>query len=122
MVKAFGCDPEKKSSILFTHPPINFLLAFYASITYSITKELNIMKNNKIKPGDTISILSSVGVELKKLGFHPQIYHSFWMRLTGTKQTAYCVWEDEESKQTYVTIDLCVEIPIQCCVKIQGEE
>ena len=34
--------------------------------------------------------------------------------IIGAEYEVYSIWEDKYSKQKYATVDLCVEIPLQC--------
>lgn len=72
-----------------------------------------------IQKGDRIRILPNLQEELNKLGFHPAEARAFAARFAGTIQTAHDVWP-ETDEQTYVTVDLCCEVPIQCCEPVQG--
>lgn len=69
-----------------------------------------------IERGNYIRIKDNLCEELEKLGF--EAYYIENMReLIGTKQKAFTIWEDTD-KQKYVSIDLCIEIPIQCLEKL----
>jgi len=67
-----------------------------------------------IQKGDHIRILPNLKEELIKLTFDPAEAKAFAARFVGTTQTAHQVWVDD-GVQTYVTVDLCCEVPIQCC-------
>lgn len=67
-----------------------------------------------IEVGDKIIIKDNLLDEIKRLDFADVLIKHF-KDLIGTKQTVHAIWNDEDQK--YVTIDLCVEIPIQCCEK-----
>lgn len=68
-----------------------------------------------INQNDKIIIKDNLIEELKRLEIEIA-NEEYYKNLVGTKQTAYCIWEDKfsDDKQKYVTIDLCLEIPIQC--------
>lgn len=71
-----------------------------------------------IKKGDKIKVKENVVSELLKLGFEESSAKSMSI-FENTKQTAYDVYEDEDNKgQFYVTVDLCCEIPVQCCERV----
>lgn len=72
-----------------------------------------------IQKGDHIRILPNLQEELNKLGFHPAEARAFAARFAGTIQIVYDVWH-ETDEQTYVTVELCCEVPIQCCEPVQG--
>lgn len=61
----------------------------------------------------TIRILENLPSVLTQLKFDQDAIDGS-RRFIGTEQTAHHVWKDSDG-QEYVTIDLCVEIPIQCC-------
>lgn len=66
-----------------------------------------------IKKGDKIKIDGSVAPQLVSLGFDPVQANSISNRWACCNTTAKAVWSDD--KQTWVTVDLCVEIPVECC-------
>ncbi len=66
-----------------------------------------------IKKGDRIYIDGTIAPAMVKLGFHPETANSIAKRWCATYATAREVWEDKDQK--YVTVDMCVEIPIECC-------
>lgn len=65
-----------------------------------------------IKNGDKIKVKNNVVSELLKLGFIETSAKSMSV-FENTEQTAYDVYED--NGQIYVTVELCCEIPLQCC-------
>lgn len=68
----------------------------------------------EIKKGDQAIVMANLEEELTALGFEePKILNHY----IGTKQKVFGVWEDEEENK-YATIDLCIEIPLQCLKKI----
>ncbi len=69
----------------------------------------------EITKGSTIRILPNLQEVMNQLGFDSATSRAFAARFSGTKQTAHAIWMDEDSGTTYVTVDLCREIPIQCC-------
>lgn len=57
-----------------------------------------------------VRILPNVTAELTELGFDdPHVLDA----LVGSEHNVLDVWFDGE--QGYLTVDLCVEIPEQCC-------
>lgn len=73
------------------------------------------MTDQSIKVNDLIKIKRNLMTEMVRLGFAPPVAQDFQDRYASTTQKAHAIWTEEVSKQTYVTIDLCCEIPIQCC-------
>lgn len=71
-----------------------------------------------ITKGQKIRINPNLQEELNKLGFDPGEARAFAARFAGTKQTAHDIWTGDEG-QRFVTIDLCCEVPIQCCDPIE---
>jgi hypothetical protein len=70
----------------------------------------------EIKEGGTIRIKDNLETELKRIGFDDHTCRVMHSHYAGTEQPVLDVWTDEEgSKETYVTIALCVEIPLACC-------
>ena len=65
-----------------------------------------------IKKGDKIKVKDNVVSELLKLGFDSGSAKSMIV-FENTEQTALDVYEDEGN--IYVTVELCCEIPLQCC-------
>jgi hypothetical protein len=49
------------------------------------------------------------------LGFSKGETKAFCKRFVGTKQTVYDLWTDKASSQEYATVELCCEVPVQCC-------
>lgn len=70
-----------------------------------------------IKKGDKIRVNNTLKDEMKKLDFNDDIITTFVNRFVNTEQTVYTVWYDDLG-QGYATIDMCCEIPLQCCDKI----
>ncbi len=70
----------------------------------------------EIKVGDTIVVKDNLAQRLQELGFEMDI-PDFCNKFVGTTQRAYAIWKDEDGKK-YVTIDMCVEIPIECVEKV----
>lgn len=70
-----------------------------------------------IKKGDLITIKPNVAEELRRMEFtSPDNLND----LIGTTQTAYDVYEADKDQfdgnsEWFVTIDLCVEVPIAAC-------
>jgi hypothetical protein len=69
-----------------------------------------------IEKGQKIRIKDNLRDILTELQFEQPTVERMAELFTGTEQTAHAIWKDEE--QEYVTIDLCCEIPIQCCEAI----
>jgi len=63
---------------------------------------------------DMIVIKDNLEEVMNKIGFDPEESKRFGKLYSGTMQTALTIWTDHDG-QEYVTIDLCVEIPLQCC-------
>jgi len=69
----------------------------------------------KIKKGDKIIILPNLVDVMHRLGFDEDAIERC-KSLIGTTHTVFAVWTDESIPPTdYVTVDLCVEIPSDCC-------
>jgi len=75
--------------------------------------------NKMIIKGDKIKVKDNVVSELLKLGFDSGSAKSMSV-FENTEQTAYDVYEDEGT--TYVTVEMCCEIPIQCCEALEKKE
>lgn len=57
-----------------------------------------------------VKIKDNIELELKKLGFiQPDVLNRF----IGTEQLVKAEWNNKG--QIYYTIDICVEVPKQCC-------
>ena len=65
-----------------------------------------------IKKGDKVKVKNNLVEELLKMGFDKSSAESMSI-FENTEQTAFSVYKD--AGEEYVTIDLCCEIPIQCC-------
>lgn len=70
-----------------------------------------------MKKGDKVIIKDNLDYHMKRLGYDNKLINDFVNRFVGTKQTVYDIWKDDN--ETYVTIDMCVEIPIECCEVIK---
>lgn len=69
-----------------------------------------------IKKGDRIKILPNLLGELRRLKFEaPEPFAHKW---GGVICTAHDLWTDADG-QVYVTVDLCCEVPIQCCEPVE---
>lgn len=77
------------------------------------------MENN-IQTGDTIIIKHNLMSELVKYGFNESEQKGFVERFVGTTQKALSVYEDEDNGTNafWVTVDLCCEVPMSACEKI----
>lgn len=71
----------------------------------------------EIKKGDKVIINDTLGDKLTELGIMCDI-EGMESEFVGTTQVAHAIWEDDG--QQYVTIDLCIEIPIECCEVFNG--
>lgn len=69
------------------------------------------METVNIVAGSRVKILPNLPVVLKSLGFESDAITRV-LKFVNTEQKALALWSD--SGQEYVTIDLCVEIPVQC--------
>jgi len=67
-----------------------------------------------MKKGDIIIIKDNLEKVMNDLGFDPEESKRFSELYSGTQQTIFTIWADSDG-QKYATIDLCVEIPLQCC-------
>jgi len=70
-----------------------------------------------IKKGNRVRIKNNLSEELIKLGFFEETIEAL-EEIIGKEYTVYDLWEDE--RQIYATVDLCLEIPIQCLELIQS--
>lgn len=71
----------------------------------------------EITKGSRIRILPNLQEVMNELEFEPATARAFAARFAGTEQTAYDIWTGDEG-QRFVTVDLCCEVPIQCCEPI----
>ena len=65
---------------------------------------------------DKVIIKENLLDELRKLGFTEDCI-LLMTELIGQEFTIFDIWEDEGQK--YATVDLCVEIPLQCLRKVK---
>lgn len=72
-----------------------------------------------IEIGDSIKIKPNLSEVLVKYGFEETEIQSFCERFENTEQVAHDVYFDSDNNtNTYwVTVDLCCEIPLECCEK-----
>lgn len=109
---------EDEETFVLNVPNLEKMEEFDYDDLYDYAKENDFQLfifNDDIKVGDSIIIRSNLINEYKKLG----TYTSQNIKdLIGTEQEVLAVYKDNNSKQKYVTIDLCVEIPIQCVAKL----
>jgi len=63
---------------------------------------------------DMIIIKDNLEGVMNKIGFNPEESKRFAGLYSNTQQTVFAIWTDSDG-QKYATIDLCVEIPLQCC-------
>lgn len=68
-----------------------------------------------ISVGSNVIIKENLCEELTKLDFMEETV-DMMKELIGHTYEVFDIWEDEfnNNNQKYVTVDLCVEIPIQC--------
>lgn len=71
-----------------------------------------------MKKGDKILIKDNLEYHMKRLGFSNYDINQIVKKYTGTIQTVYDIWKDEN--ETFITIDMCVEIPIESCEVINN--
>ena len=66
------------------------------------------------KVGSRVKITTDLNKKLDDLGaaFDVQAFCDYWV---GQEQAVLSVWKDDKTEQVYLTVDLCVEIPIECC-------
>lgn len=69
-----------------------------------------------IRQGDVVAINNDLGEVMFRLGFDDDTCSEFQERFAGTRQTVYAVWQAEDGVR-FATIDLCTEIPLECCVE-----
>jgi len=75
---------------------------------------------NKIQKGDRVIIKNNLHSVMERLGFEHDIIIDFVKLYAETTQKVLDIWtDDDDEKTTYVTIDLCVEIPLECCLKTE---
>jgi len=67
-----------------------------------------------MEKNDIIIIKDNLEKVMNKIGFEPEESKRFAKLYSGTQQTVCAIWTDSDG-QKYATIDLCVEIPLQCC-------
>lgn len=66
--------------------------------------------------GDTIRVLGTLYERMVAIGFEKNACDTFRTKYTGRTFQALDVWQDDG--QWYVTIEMCVEIPAECCQKL----
>lgn len=71
-----------------------------------------------VKVGEKVIIKDNLTEELTKLEFEDGTVEMM-KELIGSKYEAYTIWTDKWTGQQYATVDLCVEIPIQCLEVIE---
>lgn len=67
-----------------------------------------------MEKNNIIIIKDNLEEVMNKIGFEPEESKRFAKLYSGTQQTVFTIWTDNDG-QEYATIDLCVEIPLQCC-------
>ena len=67
-----------------------------------------------IKVGDLVLISKDLGKKLLELEFDKPDCIQVHNKFAGTIQKAHAIWKDTDGTE-YVTVDLCVEIPVACC-------
>lgn len=70
-----------------------------------------------MKKGDRILIKDNLEYHMKRLEFDDYDIKNITKKYVGTVQTVYDIWKDADD--TFVTIDMCVEIPIESCEVIK---
>lgn len=93
---------------------------YHPNDRYSFTAEYPYFKkiNKKgitMKIGDRIKIKNNLKEECEKLGM--ELHNDFYSKWTGTEQEILDIWYQDD-EQEYITVDICVEIPSQCCEKV----
>lgn len=73
--------------------------------------------DTEITRGDRIRIKDNLREVLLSQGFEEHTV-SKMEALVGSEQNAYAIWCDHATGDTYVTIDICCEIPLQCCERV----
>ena len=73
-----------------------------------------------IKVGDSVTVKDNLVEELSKLEFEDYVIETM-KELIGNNYFVYDIWIDEDNRQRYATVDLCLEIPIQCLEKYEGK-
>lgn len=68
-----------------------------------------------MKKGCRIFVKDNLVSELLRMGFDTDSANSM-CEFENTEQTAYNIWKDKAGNK-FVTIDLCCEVPIQCCIE-----
>ena len=72
-----------------------------------------------IKIGDSVTVKANLTEELSKLEFGDYAI-GMMKALIGGNCFVYDLWVDEQTGQEYATVDLCLEIPMQCLEKYNG--
>lgn len=72
-----------------------------------------------IEKGNEVIIKDNLADVMTVLGFDKGCIKAFCKRFVGTTQKVYDVWTDRESSQEYATVEICCEVPIQCCELIK---
>lgn len=67
--------------------------------------------------GDRVLIEDNLEEVMKDLGFDDCVAERAASLYPGQIFTAHDIWEDDDGEK-FVTIDLCVEIPVQCCTVV----
>ena len=69
-----------------------------------------------VKIGDTVRIKDNLCEELTRLEFEEGCVEMMRELIGRTYDEVFDIWEDEfdDNGQKYATVDLCVEIPLQC--------
>lgn len=73
-----------------------------------------------IQKGDIIQIKNTLMKDMINAGFDKNKIKKFVNKYVNTTQKVYNIYYDylNETNQWWVTIDLCTEIPLSSCVKI----
>lgn len=67
-----------------------------------------------IQKGKKYVVKNNLVEELTKLNFDETTVEMMAEEYIGKEIEVYDFWMDTNDKQEYVTVDLCVEIPVQC--------
>lgn len=68
-----------------------------------------------IKVGDIIRIKDNLESELKRLDFEEYTISAFSQEWTGKICEALAIWTEDDTKEQFVTVEMCCEVPIAAC-------
>lgn len=73
-----------------------------------------------LKVNQKVIVKNNLYDELVKLGISKYSARNLHDEFVGTKQNIYHIWKDDEDENQYwATIELSVEIPVQCLGEIE---